>query len=134
MTAKRPKHLRDSAAICAGAHKYRVEGNPESGHVSTSFVECQNLNIRVGNCHMTRLTHAFSKKAENDARAIAIYVMHHNFVRICQTLKITPAMATGVTEKLWGNKRWLRIELSSRSCHNKRMTKCDAKCSLRSGL
>ena len=64
---------------------------------STSFVERQNLNIRMGNRRMTRLTNAFSKKAANHAHMMAIYFMHYNFVRIHQTLKITPAMAAGVT-------------------------------------
>jgi IS1 family transposase len=92
---------RYSPAICTGAHKYRVEGNPDPKYVSTSYVERQNLNIRMGNRRMTRLTNAFSKKAENHAHMMAIYFMHYNFVRIHQTLKITPAMAAGVTTKLW---------------------------------
>jgi hypothetical protein len=92
---------RYSPAICTGAHKYRVEGNPDPKHASTSFVERSNLSIRMGNRRMTRLTNAFSKKAENHAHMMAIYFMHYNFVRIYQTLKITPAMAAGVTPKLW---------------------------------
>ena len=92
---------RYSPAICTGAHKYRVEGNPDPKHVSTSFVERSNLSIRMGNRRMTRLTNAFSKKAENHAHMMAIYFMHYNFVRIHQTLKITPAMAAGVTGRLW---------------------------------
>ena len=92
---------RYSPPQCNGARKHRVEGNPDPKHVSTSFVERQNLNIRMGNRRMTRLTNAFSKKAENHAHMMAIYFMHYNFVRIHQTLKITPAMAAGVTSKLW---------------------------------
>lgn len=92
---------RYSPAICTGARKFRVEGNPDPKHVSTSYVERQNLNIRMGNRRMTRLTNAFSKKAENHTHMMAIYFMHYNFVRIHQTLKITPAMAAGVTLKLW---------------------------------
>jgi IS1 family transposase len=92
---------RYSPAICTGARKHRVEGNPDPKHVSTSFVERQNLNIRMGNRRMTRLTNAFSKKAENHAHMMAIYFMHYNFVRIHQTTKVTPAMAAGVTSKLW---------------------------------
>jgi IS1 family transposase len=92
---------RYSPAICTGARKYRVEGNPDPKHVSTSYVERQNLNIRMGNRRMTRLTNAFSKKAENHAHMMSIYFMHYNFVRIHQTLKITPAMAASVTPKLW---------------------------------
>jgi hypothetical protein len=92
---------RYSPAICTGAHKYRVEGNPDPEHVSTSFVERSNLSIRMGNRRMTRLNNAFSKKAENHAHMMAIYFMHYNFVRIHQTLKVTPAMAAGVIPKLW---------------------------------
>jgi IS1 family transposase len=92
---------RYSPAICTGAHKHRVEGNPDPKHVSTSFVERQNLSLRMGNRRMTRLTNAFSKKAENHAHMMAIYFMHYNFVRIHQTLKVTPAMAARVTSKLW---------------------------------
>jgi IS1 family transposase len=92
---------RYSPAICTGAHKYRVEGNPDPEHVSTSFVERSNLSIRMGNRRMTRLTNTFSKKAKNHAHMMAIYFMHYNFVRIHQTLKVTPAMAAGVTDKLW---------------------------------
>jgi hypothetical protein len=64
----------------AWAHKYRVEGNPDPKHVSTSFVERSNLSIRMGNGRMTRLTNAFSKKAENHAHTMAIYFMPYIFV------------------------------------------------------
>ena len=87
--------------ICTGAHKRRVSGRPDPEHVSTSFVERSNLSMRMGNRRMTRLTNAFSKKAENHAHMMAVYFMHYNFVRIHQTLRITPAMAAGVTPKLW---------------------------------
>jgi hypothetical protein len=79
----------------------RVEGSPDPKHVSTSFSERQNLSMRMGNRRMTRLTNAFSKKAANHTHMMAIYFMHYNFVRIHQTLKISPAMAAGVTSKLW---------------------------------
>ena len=92
---------RYSPAECTGIKKTRIEGKPDPKHISTSFSERQNLNIRMGNRRMTRLTNAFSKKAENHAHMMAIYFMHYNFVRIHQTLKITPAMAAGVTPKLW---------------------------------
>jgi IS1 family transposase len=92
---------RYSPAECIGAIKHRVEGNPDPEHVSTSFSERQNLSMRMGNRRMTRLTNAFSKKAKNHEYMMAIYFMHYNFVRIHQTLKITPAMAAGVTSKLW---------------------------------
>jgi IS1 family transposase len=92
---------RYSPAVCTGAHKHRIEGKPDPKHVSTSFVERQNLSMRMGNRRMTRLTNGFSKKAENHSHMMAIYFMHYNFVRLHQTLKITPAMAAGVTKRLW---------------------------------
>jgi len=66
-----------------------------------AFAERSNLSMRMGMRRFTRLTNAFSKKVENHAYAVAIYFMHYNFVRIHQTLKISPAMAAGVTDKLW---------------------------------
>ena len=92
---------RYSPAECIGAEKRAIEGKPDPKHISTSYAERQNLNIRMGNRRMTRLTNAFSKKAANHNHMMAIYFMHYNFVRIHQTLKITPAMAAGVTGKLW---------------------------------
>ena len=91
----------NSPAECIGTEKHRIEGNPDPKHVSTSYVERSNLSIRMGNRRMTRLTNAFSKKAENHAHMMSLYFIHYNFVRIHQTLKITPAMAAGVTKKLW---------------------------------
>lgn len=71
-------------------------------HVSTSYVERQNLNMRMGMRRFTRLTNAFSKKLENHIHALALYFMFYNFVRIHKTLKVTPAMAARVTDRLWG--------------------------------
>ena|SRR6185312_1951409 len=92
---------RYSPAECCGTVKHRVEGNPDPKHVSTSYSERLNLNIRMGNRRMTRLTNGFSKKADNHAHMMSIYFMHYNFVRLHQTLLITPAMAANVTGKLW---------------------------------
>ena len=92
---------RYSPAECTGIRKRSVEGKPDPAHVSTSYVERSNLSMRMGNRRMTRVTNAFSKKAENHAHMMAIYFMHYNFVRIHQTLRVTPAMAAGVTPKLW---------------------------------
>ena len=92
---------RYSPVECISCYGQRVEGRPDARYVSTSYVERQNLNIRMGNHRMTRLTNAFSKKAVNHAHMMAIYFMHYNFVRIHKTLKITPAMAANVTPKLW---------------------------------
>ena len=92
---------RYSPAICTGATKRHVSGNPDAKHVSTSFVERQNLTMRMHMRRFTRLTNGFSKKLENHAYAVALHQMFYNFVRIHQTLKMTPAMAAGVTDKLW---------------------------------
>ena len=92
---------RYSPGICVGAEKKRVEGRPDPAHISTSFAERSNLSMRMGMRRFTRLTNGFSKKAENHAHAVAIYFMHYNFVRIHQTLRCAPAMAAGVTTKLW---------------------------------
>jgi IS1 family transposase len=92
---------RYSPGECTGIEKRRVEGRPDPEHVSTSYVERQNLSMRMGTRRFTRLTNAFSKKAENHALAVAIYFMHYNFVRIHQTLRCSPAMAAGVTTTLW---------------------------------
>jgi IS1 family transposase len=92
---------RYSPGECVGAEKRRVEGKPDSDRISTSYAERQNLSMRMGMRRFTRLTNAFSKKAENHAHGVAIYFMHYNFVRIHTTLRCTPAMAAGVTTKLW---------------------------------
>jgi IS1 family transposase len=99
--APRETEARYSPAVCNGAKKHRVIGNPEKEHVSTSYVERQNLNMRMGMRRFTRLTNAFSKKIENHIASISLYFMYYNFVRIHQTLKCTPAMAAGVTDRLW---------------------------------
>jgi hypothetical protein len=78
-----------------------VYGSPDPDHVSTSYSERQNLNIRMGNRRYTRLTNAFSKKADMLAYSVAITFMYHNFVRIHQTLKSTPALRAGVADRKW---------------------------------
>ena len=90
-----------SPAECTGTVKTPVAGSPDPKHISTSFVERQNLNMRMGMRRFTRLTNAFSKKIENHAHSLALYFLYYNFVRIHKTLKTTPAMAAGVTNKLW---------------------------------
>ena len=78
----------------------KVIGKPDMEHVSTSLVERNNLSMRMGMRRFTRLTNAFSKKVENHAHALAIYFMHYNFARIHSTIRVSPAMAAGVTDKL----------------------------------
>jgi hypothetical protein len=78
-----------------------VSGNPDPNHVSTSYVERQNLTMRMSMRRFTRLTNVFSKKLENLTHAVALHFMHYHFVRIHQTLRCTPAMAAGVSKTLW---------------------------------
>lgn len=92
---------RYSPAVCIGAEKQPKIGKPDAKHISTSYVERSNLTMRMHMRRFTRLTNAFSKKVENHAAAIALHTMYYNFVRIHQTLKVTPAMAAGVSDKLW---------------------------------
>jgi IS1 family transposase len=92
---------RYSPAECIGARKQRVEGNPDPKHISTSFSERSNLTLRMHMRRFTRLTNAFSKKVENHTHAVALHMMYYNFVRIHSTLRMTPAMAAGVTKRLW---------------------------------
>jgi IS1 family transposase len=92
---------RYSPAVCTACKKENKIGSPDSKHVSTSHIERQNLTMRMQMRRFTRLTNAFSKKLENHMAAIALHYMHYNFVRIHQTLRVTPAMAAGVTDRLW---------------------------------
>lgn len=92
---------RYSPPVCTGIRKVTVMGNPDPNHVSTSYAERNNLNVRMHSRRMTRLTNAFSKKVENHAYAMALHFLYYNFVRIHQTLKMSPAMAAGVTRRLW---------------------------------
>lgn len=89
---------RYSPAVCIGARKRRVEGSPDPAHVSTSYVERANLTMRMHMRRFTRLTNGFSKKFENHAHMVAIYTVWYNWVRIHKSLKITPAMASGISK------------------------------------
>lgn len=86
---------------CLGSKKSVIVGNPDIKKISTSYVERQNLTMRMSMRRFTRLTNGFSKKIENHAHAVALYFMYYNFGRIHKTLKISPAMEAGVTNKLW---------------------------------
>lgn len=92
---------RYSPAKCIGARKEPRIGSPDPKHISTSYAERQNLTMRMHMRRFTRLTNAFSKKLENHAYAVALHQMFYNFTRIHQTLRVTPAMAAGVTDRLW---------------------------------
>ena len=91
---------RYSPATRRGTRTQRVTGNPDPAHIATSYVERQNLNIRMQNRRFTRLTNAFSKKVANHAYQVALYTVFYNFCRIHKTLKMTPAMAAGITSEL----------------------------------
>jgi IS1 family transposase len=90
-----------SPPACIGTRKTTIAGNPNPALVSTSYVERQNLSLRMGNRRFTRLTNAFSKKVENHKHAVALYMMHYNFCRIHQSLRVTPAMEAGVADHVW---------------------------------
>jgi IS1 family transposase len=90
-----------SPSPCVGTRTKEIAGSPDPAHVSTSFAERQNLNMRMHMRRFTRLTNAFSKKFENHAHAVSLFSTYYNFVRIHQTLRVTPAMAAGVADKLW---------------------------------
>ncbi len=92
---------RYSPAECTGAKKTRIEGSPDMAHVSTSYAERQNKTMRMHMRRFTRLTDGFSKKVENHAYAVALHMMYYNFVRLHTTLRTTPAMAAGVSSRLW---------------------------------
>jgi hypothetical protein len=84
-----------------GTRIAKVTGEPESGHVSTSYVERHNLTILMGNRRFTRLTNGFSKKVENHEHMLALFFMFYNFCRIHQTLRVTPAMESGIADHVW---------------------------------
>jgi IS1 family transposase len=96
------RHVRYSPLQCTGIRKAIISGNPESEHISTSFVERQNLNMRMGMRRFTRLTNAFSKKVENHEHMLALYFMCYNYCRVHQTLRVTPAMEAGISDHVWG--------------------------------
>jgi len=95
------QEVRYSPGECCGAVKNVICGDPEAKAISTSYVERANLSMRMGMRRFTRLTNGFSKKVENHEHALAIYFMHYNFVRIHQSIRVTPAMAAGVSDNLW---------------------------------
>jgi len=93
--------VRYSPAQCMGTRKAAISGKPDHKHISTSYIERQNLTMRMGMRRFTRLTNGFSKKLENHEAAFALHFMHYNFARIHQTLRVTPAMEAGVASHVW---------------------------------
>lgn len=92
---------RYSPSECVGIRKDKITGNPDPEHVSTSYVERSNLSIRMHMRRFTRLTNAHSKKFENHAWAVALHVTFYNFTRIHSTVRMSPAMAAGISDRLW---------------------------------
>src|SRR5258708_19730598 len=92
---------RHSPAVCIGGRKTLIEGERDRKDGRMSFGERSNLNVRMHTRRFTRLTNAFSKKVENHAHSVALFAMYYNFVRIHKTLRTTPAMAAGVSKRLW---------------------------------
>ena len=86
--------------MCRRGSARSIAGGPDQAHISTSYVERQNLTMRMSMRRFTRLTNAFSKKVENLQAAVALHFAHYNFVRV-HKLRVTPAMAAGVTDRLW---------------------------------
>lgn len=90
-----------SPAECIGIQKHRIEGKPDAKHISTSYVERQNLTMRMAMRRFTRLTNGFSKKLENHVHALALYFVHYNWIRIHKSLRVSPAMAANISDRLW---------------------------------
>jgi len=95
------EETRYSPAECTGCEHKAIMGKPDPKHISTSYVERQNLTMRMQMRRFTRLTNAFSKKVENHAYHVALHYMHYNFCRIHQTLRVTPAMEPGIADHVW---------------------------------
>ncbi|MEM9753352.1 MAG: IS1 family transposase, partial [Planctomycetota bacterium] len=105
----RPDAARYSPPVCTGTRKQVMSGNPDESLVSTSYVERQNLTLRMQNRRFTRLTNAFSKKFENHCHAVALHYFHYNFCRKHATLKTTPAIAAGIMGHQWSMKQFVEL-------------------------
>jgi len=100
-TEQLTSETRYSPPKCLGARPTAITGNPDEEHISTSYVERSNLTLRLMNRRFTRLTLGFSKKIQNHVHALALYTFHYNFCKLHKTLRCTPAMAAGVSGKVW---------------------------------
>jgi IS1 family transposase len=100
-SSREDHEIKYSPPVCKGEIKTKINGNPDPEHISTSYVERQNLTMRMSMRRFTRLTNAFSKKIENLEHAVALHFMYYNFCRIHQTLRVTPAMEAKVTDHAW---------------------------------
>jgi IS1 family transposase len=106
---------RYSPATCIGCRTGVLSGTPDPDHISTSYVERQNLSMRMGMRRFTRLTNGFSKKVENHGHAVALYFMHYNFCRIHKTLRVTPAMEAGLSDHVWNIEELITLIDSTKS-------------------
>lgn len=95
------QETRYSPAVCTSCEAKPMMGSPDPKHISTSYIERQNLTMRMGIRRFTRLTNGFSKKVENHAAAVGLFYMHYNFCRVHKTLRVTPAMQAGLTGHIW---------------------------------
>ena len=93
--------VRYSPAVCTGTDKRILTGNPDESRISTSYVERQNLTMRMGMRRFTRLTNGFSKKVENHAAMVSLHFMFYNFCKIHKTLRVTPAMEAKIDDHVW---------------------------------
>jgi hypothetical protein len=100
---------RYSPAVSLGCDVKEISGSPDPKHISRSYVERQNLTMRMSMRRFTRLTNAFSKKVENHAAAVALYFMYYNFGRVHRTLRVTPAMEAGVSDHVWSIEEIVRL-------------------------
>jgi hypothetical protein len=91
-----------------------IMGDPDTKHISTSYVERQNLKVRMQMRRFTRLTNAFSKSMVHHGAMVAVYFMHYNFCRVHQTLRVTPAMQAGLTDHVWTIRELLTVESTER--------------------
>ncbi len=114
---------RYSPGECTGIRKRRVEGKPDPDHISTSYVERQNLTMRMSMRRFTRLTNAFSKKAANHAHMVALYTTWHNFVPQHKTLRVAPAMAAGLSDRLWSMEDVVAL-IDAREARQLQVTRC----------
>lgn len=96
-----PDDRRYSPGECIGCTPHAITGNPDPEHISTSFIERQNLTMRMSRRRFTRLTNGFSKKLENLRHSVSLHYMFYNFARVHKTLRVSPAQAAGITDKLW---------------------------------
>jgi IS1 family transposase len=107
--SEKGSEIRYSPVECIGAEMKAISGHPKIEHISTSFVERQNLTMRMGMRRFTRLTNGFSKKVENLEHSVSLHYMHYNFARIHKTLRVTPAMEAGISDHVWGIEEIARL-------------------------